>query len=674
MSTEQVDPELVEKTKQQIRSLVNEIVQLSKSSISPLEFYTEFLNRVVGALAAIGGAVWTISDDGQLALQYQMNLRETGLLADREGQMRHSRLLNKVLQSGDGMLVAPQSGAGDDAEAGNPTDLLLVLGPLATGSHVRGVVEVFQRPVSAVNTQRGYLRFLLQMCELAADFLKTRELKQYTDRQQLWTQLAQFTSAVHKGLDPRETAFTIANEGRRLIECDRVTVCVRHGRKVYVEAISGQDTFDKRSNVVTLLNRLTQAVAATGDPVWYTGDTSQMPPQVEDAVQAYVDEAHSKTVAVLPLKRPMPEPEPDEPPRRPEIIGALVVEQIEDARPREGMLQRVDVVAEHSATALSNSLEHHTLFLLPVWKTLGKATWFLRAKTLPKTVAVAVAIAAAIAALVFIPADFELEGRGALQPVTRRGVFARIDGIVDDIPVKHDQAVTEGQVLVKLRNTELEAQLEGVLGELAQTQADITATNSALLERKLSDSERSNLESQLPQLYAKAEGLKRQYALYQTQMKELVVHSPLTGRVTTWDPEQKLRTRPVQRGNKLLDVAVTDPPAEWELEVQMPEDRLGHIRQAQGKLQEDLPVSYILASDPGTVHEGRLKEIHRSAEVRGEEGNTVLLRVAIDRNDVREPRPGATVRAKVYCGQRSIGYVWFHDAMDFVRTTWFRYL
>ena len=113
-----------------------------------------------------------------------------------------------------------------------------------------------------------------------------------------------FARVVHASLDPREAAYTIANEGRRLIECDRVSVAIRKGKKCKIEAISGQDLFDKRSNTVRLLGRLATAVVHSGDAVWYTGDTRDLPPQVEDAVQEYVDEAHSKTVAVLPLGRP----------------------------------------------------------------------------------------------------------------------------------------------------------------------------------------------------------------------------------------------------------------------------------------------------------------------------------------------------------------------------------
>src|SRR3979411_761758 len=99
MSTEQVDPELVEQTKQQIRNLVHEIAQLSKSDLAPLEYYDALLNRVVSALAAVGGACG-MPADGRLELEYQMNLRETRLAESQEDQRRHGRLLERVLKTG----------------------------------------------------------------------------------------------------------------------------------------------------------------------------------------------------------------------------------------------------------------------------------------------------------------------------------------------------------------------------------------------------------------------------------------------------------------------------------------------------------------------------------------------------------------------------------------------
>ncbi len=194
-------------------------------------------------------------------------------------------------------------------------------------------------------------------------------------------------------------------------------------------------------------------MVASGDPIWYTGDTGDLPPQVEDALQEYVDEAHSKTVAVLPLRRPPPLEE-DDPKKRVEPeppIGALIVEQIEDSRVSQSLTHRSEVVCQHSSTALANALEHQNLFLMPVWRALGKTRWIVEARTLPKTLSIAGAVLALLLILGFWPASFSLEGKGTLEPVVRRNVYAQVDGVVEDIPegIEHGAFVKEEPIAVE---------------------------------------------------------------------------------------------------------------------------------------------------------------------------------------------------------------------------------
>ncbi len=669
MSTEQsVDPHLIEQTKQQIRSLVVEIAQLSKQDLGAREFYAAFLDRVVSALAAIGGAVWAMSEGGGLELQYQSNLRETRLAENQEKMSCHAQLLQRVMTSGEGGLVQPHSGDGQNGQASNPSDFLLILGPIKIDQETKGVVEIFQRPGAPPTTQRGYLKFLMQMCDLASDFLKTRQLRHFTDRQTLWNQLENFTRTAHTSLEPRETAYTIANEGRRLIECDRVSVAISRGKKCTIEAVSGQDTFDKRSNTIMLLNRLATAVVATGEPLWYSGDTSNLAPQVEDAVQEYVDESHSKNVAVLPLKRPS---DPTDEKDQHEPIGALIVEQIEDARPREGMVQRVNVVCEHSALAMANALEHNNLFLLPLWRTLGKATWVVSARTLPKTIAIVVAVLMVIAALIVVPVDFTLTGDGTLQPVLRRDVFAAVEGQVEQVLVKHGDEVKAGDVLLVLRNPDLDVAISETTGKLNQAQKGLAAAQRKVSSKSSGkpedDAEKERAQAEMIQYTQQAESLHNQLLLLLDKKAKLQVTSPIDGEITTWDPEKELLTRPVKPGEVLLSVA--DPTGDWQLELHMSEDRMGHITKSQHEKGDALEVTYHLATEPGANYEGKIEEIHEAAEVRGEEGNTVLIKVAIDKQKHAELlRPGANVKARVTCGRASVGYWLFHDAIDFVES------
>jgi hypothetical protein len=145
--------------------------------------------------------------------------------------------------------------------------------------------------------------------------------------------------------------------------------------------------------------------------------------------------------------------------------------------------------------------------------------------------------------------------------------------------------------------------------------------------------------------------------------------SPLDGRVVTWNVEERLLGRPVNKGENLLEIA--DPTSDWELEVFMPEYRMGHIAKAEAASSEKLPVTFFLATNPQKKLQGRVERIDTSAEVRGEDGNTVLVRVSFDQDALREanrdPKIGATATAKIHCGRRAIGYVWFHDLVDFIR-------
>lgn len=684
-----VDADAVQRAKREIQGILQQVAELSRKDITPQAFYDEFLNKVVAALAAAGGAVWTLSDAGVLQLAYQINLRETGLIENPIGQEQHGRLLTQVLQDPEGKLVAPHSGATagaddhDEHGAANPTDFLLVMAPVHNDQGVQAVVEVFQRPGAREATKRGYLRFLMQTCDLAGDYLRGRRLAHLSEKQSLWEQLETFTRSAHESLDLTEAAYTIANEGRRLIGCDRVTVAVKRGSRVRLEAISGQDTFDRRSNVATLLTKVARAVCKTGEDVWYAGDASQLAPQVEKSLDAYVDESHTKNMAILPLVEPEDQDAPPEEKAKrkgpPKVLGALVVEQMVDSSTPEGYRQRVDVVRGHSTTAIANALEHNSLFLLPVWKTLGKATSLFRGRTLPKTLAVIALVTGLLAAGNLYMVPLKLEGEGRLRPVTQLPVFSQIDGQVDQLLVDYDSPVTKGQPVMRLDSLELEAQYEETIGELKQAYAE-KETLETISSRPEERDDARQQAAKLVQVERQIGTLKRQLAILNEKQKLLTVTSPIDGRVVQWKlREQFPPGRPVPQGTPVMDIA--DPSGDWEVELLMPEKRMGHVTRAWRQAQSDgqaLKVEFIPAAKPEDVLEGRVVSVDTTAESRGEEGNVVKLRVAFDQQEFRrvmpEPKIDAGVTAHVFCGERSFFYYWLHDAWDtFYREVLFRF-
>ena len=648
------------------------------------------LSRTVAALRAAGGAVWTVGPGGGLALCHQLKLYQADAENLGDVEPAHMPLLQRVLAGRQAVVVPPHSGS-DDGPGANPFDLLLLLAPLATELESVGVLEIHLRPDTTRAVQQSQHRLLLRVLEHAGDYLKNRQLRSFSHRQTLWNRLEEFARTVHATLDPRQTAYTIANEARRLIDCDRVSVAVCRGRKCVVQSVSGQDLIDRRSNSVRLLEKLAAAVVATGEPLWYTGDCDNMAPQLERAVGAYVDQTQAKAVGVLPLRRGRPdagdgeEPQDHGNPQPP--IGAVIVERIEDSRVPADMLRRVEAVCRHSAGALANALEHHSLFLMPLWRALGRARWVVRARTLPKTLAVAAAVAALAAWLLLWPADLELEARGSLQPVLRRDVFAGIDGRVEEVHVDHRDRVQgpgkttgkQGTLLASLANNDLEEELARITGQRSTTRQQISSIQRSLLEENLTVPEQNRLSGDLAELRQKLGSLDAQWDLLQKKREELAVRSPTGGEVVTWDVRSLLVHRPVRRGQRLMRIADTGGP--WQLELHVPEDRMGHIvearKQLRGRAGEDagqgLRVSFILATDPGAEYEGTIKEIHHSAEVRGEEGNTVLVTVQIDKTELSHLMPGAGVIAKIHCGQCSVGYDLFHDVLAWLERLRFRF-
>src|SRR5687768_11113832 len=82
------DEEAVQRAKQEIQSLVQEVVDLSRSEVEEAEFFAALLDKAIAALAAIGGVVWTIEEGAPFKLQYQVNLQQTGLAASQASQMQ----------------------------------------------------------------------------------------------------------------------------------------------------------------------------------------------------------------------------------------------------------------------------------------------------------------------------------------------------------------------------------------------------------------------------------------------------------------------------------------------------------------------------------------------------------------------------------------------------------
>jgi multidrug efflux pump subunit AcrA (membrane-fusion protein) len=683
MPEETIDPGLLEQTKNQIRKLVAEIADLAESDIQPSEFYVEFLNRSVAAVAASGGAFWLMDGRGGLRLQYQVEFAATGLMDGRVKTGPHDALLGCMLQASQAQIIPPGAVIEGVPQAYNPTEYSMIIAPLMVDKQVTGLLEILMDPTRRAAQQKSTLRFVSDLCDLAATYLKNRQMRQMMSQQRLWNQLEGFTHQIHASLDLKEASYSVVNDGKRLVGCDRLSVALKISGRVMVEAVSGQEIVEQRSNLVRELTRLCKAVIRSGEDLVYTGTTDGFAPDLRDAIEMYVDESGSKIVIVTILHKPETEQVTES--KEKEVFGCLVAEQIGDELAPTDMHARTEVVSRHASTALWNAQEHHKIFLKPVLKALGSPWRIFRGRTLAKIVAVVAAVIVVVVAMAFVPCTLTIEGHGSLLPEERRKVYSPVpSAIVTEVLVDHGDRVKKGDMLVKLDSPELQKELRGLMAD--QSKAELQYQSLRKQEEKATSSQGNEGSMDINQIRAQlyearytAKGAKERIEIIQEQLESMNIRSPQDGIVTTWEARKTLTGRPVEIGTELLQIAGTE--GDWLLEVEVPDDDMGPVLAAKHQLEEDIKAGrkkpdatlwsyFVTMTDPTHRYDGYVRKIAPSAENVAESEqykNRHVVKVTVGfsdevrldymkRNQTEEMRPGSEVRARIDCGRTNLAY------------------
>lgn len=658
----QVDRQSLQATLIQIRERAQNIEQLSERELAPAEYFNRFLDEVIHAMGASGGAVWIQTSDGCLNLLAHSGKTSQETVKKLRSWDEHENLLRSAIRESSCQISTPLSGHSGN-EKSNPTEHLILLSPLKNADSSLGIVEIFQRPNNSRDTQVGYMRFLDQMTRLASRYLSNRKLRDLQDKQTIWKIADEFSQLVHVSLDVQETTYDIANELRRLLQAERVTVTICEKKKNRVAAISNLSSLDHRSNTIKQLIRLGNLASESGEEVDFQGDFEDLNKQQVKVIQEYISESDSGTIRILPLYNERAENEKGETIRQ--VIGTVILEWKQNHAVNPEIDARLSVLHKHSSLALARALEHEDLFLIPLLKVVGQLHSVKRVMRCPKWLGIIIFTAAALLAFTFYQIDFNVFSLGSLSPAHQRDIFAPDNGVVESLLVSNGDTVQKGQVLAVLKNQELVMQKESIEGELLSTRKKLSSAKLSLLgNRKSTPAELDQLHAQVKQLKQAETSLLKQLSLYEQKLDKLAVRSPISGEVITWDVNQLLNNRPVSRGQRILTVA--DNTDTWQVELKLKEDELGYLQNAMRESDSDIKVSFTMATHPGKVIEGVLSEVQNQASFDKDGKRYIKVKVNVDSNELPSLYTGAAIQAKIHCGQKSIGYVWFHDVLEFI--------
>lgn len=663
----------VQEVRDKIIQLAREIEEHSRSNMPPKNFFNEFLRRVVGAVGARAGVVWLRNDANQLELLHEIGLANTGFHDNPNAMAANQKFLTEVISNGQACTYHPA-----ETSEQLPTEDMLVLAALQQNKEVVGVVEIFQRHDTPAQARPGFLQFVEQMTGYACRYLDNQgrsDAESSNAVSKIAEDFEQFVLQLHKSLDVKEVAFTAANDGRLLVGCDRMSVAILDGRKTVIRSISGQDSVNQRANLVRKMTKLASRVIRTNEKMEYTGKVDHLAPKVERALADFVQESGSRMVTVIPLFQPDPIIEKEDDKGRPKekvrkAVGGLIIEQVAESQPKPGVLEKAELIADHVGASIFNAKQYNRLFLMPLWRGLGKVFGFLEGRNGVKAALVVLALAGVIAAMVMVPWEYRIEGEGRMMPVIQKDVFVPWDGEVVEILVDSGQHVDEGQLLLQIKNPDLKTQQTAAIGELSSKSAlEKTILQELSSNGRLTDpTRRLELIGQLQQTREEMASLTEQLKILDERIASLSVKAPISGVIATFQLEQLLLNRPVRRGEVLLEIKHDE--GDWHLELDVEEKRMGHFLDAVKANDNDIgrPVEFVLATDSETSFEGKVYQVSTRANSSQEAGSVVMVFCEFDKEQLpRQPRIGAEVRAKIDCGEKSLGYVLFGDVVEFIQ-------
>lgn len=655
----------------QLEKFVLQLQDLARTTTDVDQFYRELLDGCVTLLAAAGGVVWEPAPHGRWQPRQQAGDEQTLSEVTAAEATQHLNLLQAIQQQADSTIVQPH---GDGPHAGaNPTGAVLVLAPVLDTSEPNGqhqvlaIVELLMRSGSGPAVQQGWRELLETVAAIAGEFHLRQQLRRFRHDRQSHDDSLMLMRRLQQASGLQQLGYEIANEGRRYVGADRLTVIVRQVGKWKALAASGVERVEPRADTTKQLQALAAATSDWGEPIEYS-DTSpesmaDLPSELASLIARHADQAQTRRLVATPLgKASSPDDNTSTTGKAAAVLIAEAFSTDEQAFSHQQVLELASLCepAFRQTVAMDRFPMRSCLRWADRWQ-YARETWGLS-----KLATAALAAALVIAALMFVQVDYEVEAPAILRPTVERDVFATTNGKVAEVRIAHGEQVSAGDVLAVLDDPQLLLEVQRVEGEIATTRKRLEAIAVARTDRQVREETKSDelpLSAEAEQLEKRLASLQLQQQILTRRREALTLRSPIDGIVLTLDVQNLLRTRPVERGQVLFTVA--DTSAGWQLEAEVPQDRIGEVVNAQRQTDEQLSVRFRVAGETERTYGGRLDAISATAVLDtqrlDQESPAFQATIHVDNQAQLIARPGMNAQVRIHCGSRSLGYVWLHD-------------
>jgi biotin carboxyl carrier protein len=553
-------------------------------------------------------------------------------------------------------LVKPCIDQGKDGaiEVGGPNDAAESQFCLVTLLRADNTVVAVSAVVTrCINIERAKQR--LMSMQLVAGYFELFTLRRTAEQNRAIAEThqhaMQLSTAVATAEGFESAAMNLCNELATRSGATRVSLGWIKGRNVKVRALSHTEEFDKKQELIVLLEKVMEECVDQEQIVEFdpSGENSSDNVTRDAAVLSRNQGGHS--VLSLPLRQ------------RADIVGVVTLEFLPGHVPSPNVARGLSIAVDLLAPQL---FDRHTNDRWLVTKMGLSAAEGLKIVFGPKHMLIKLCVFLVLGIIAFISQGwykpmYHVSAPFEFAPIAPNSVSAPSDGYIDHISmvdeknqivpngirkIKPGDAVKEGDILLTLDTTDLKIKLGEAKARMSTKRRESEKyradDKAAEAEMSLDESEEARLEADY----------------LQNQIDRAVIRAPISGIILKGDLEDKMKA-PVKQGDVLFEIGNQDN-LRVELEV--------NDRDIQDIKENEHPIGHFATNAiPDQKFAFKVDRIIPMPTPK--EGNNVFkVYGTIDKGQTSESwRPGMAGEARVDVAPRRIIWMWTHRLTDFIK-------
>lgn len=279
-------------------------------------------------------------------------------------------------------------------------------------------------------------------------------------------------------------------------------------------------------------------------------------------------------------------------------------------------------------------------------------TWFqqLTGRGHSRTKLTTVIILAVILILGLVPGEYDINARATVEGLEQKVVVVPFDGYIKQASSRAGDSVGLQQVLAEMEDRDLQQELnevnaewDGLNREYRQALSDLNQAESRIQKARLA------------QVSARRE-------LVNYRLSQIQLRSPMNGVIISGDLSRSLGA-PVSRGTVLFEIA---PLSGYRMALYIKESDIDEIIPGQSGF-------VILNSHPDTKIPINIERVSAVLDS-GQEQGVVFRAEATIPAEFDFMRPGMQGTARIAMGDRKLGWILFHDVINWFRLMTWQYL